>query len=412
MKSSRVLGFAFTLLTIAAATATATADHAMFSESHSKLANYSTDVTNYQEESTQQQNVFFFWRIMEWLSDKDWKKFGLGPVLAYVVGFTLVTLPLEFIIRYKAQELSDSKRFIVYNTESRTRLEARAKTEEKVELKNQIRLALINLIGPPAIINGIFSWWLMTKLLDSSKVTIYPGGSSPASWDWKIFLVSFFFLQLTGDFFLYWGHRIQHEYDFLWKLHSVHHTLDSPTPIGTLYIDPIDATLQGALPMMLAIIIVQPDLFTTYLYIALRVGENAVNHYGIDSWIFDILTLKCLPFRASVAHHDSHHKLSKHAMGAKNYGENFWIWDYVFGTWKDYSAIHVVAETNVANNDDKNYNNNNDNDNVVVKRTTDKQVDIDNNYSNNSSNSNNEEDDIVKPRRRGRPSSKSPSKRK
>ena len=105
------------------------------------------------------------------------------------------------------------------------------------------------------------------------------------------------------------GHRIQHEIPFLWEhCHKVHHTLDSPTPVGTLYIDAIDATLQGGLPMMLAMLIVRPDLFTTYLYIALRVGENAVNHSGIDNPIINFITLKSFPFRASVAHHDSHHK--------------------------------------------------------------------------------------------------------
>ncbi len=102
-------------------------------------------------------------------------------------------------------------------------------------------------------------------------------------------------------------------------------------------------------------------------------------------------------------------------MGAKNYGENFWIFDYVFGTLKDYSAIHVVSETNAANNEDKNYSINN-NENIVVKNATDKQVDNDNNNknnnTNNNNNNNNEEVDIVKPRQRGRPSSKSPSKRK
>ena len=43
---------------------------------------------------------------------------------------------------------------------------------------------------------------------------------------------------------LYWGHRIQHEIPALWKLHAMHHGLETPTPMGTIFIDPIDATLQ------------------------------------------------------------------------------------------------------------------------------------------------------------------------
>lgn len=139
------------------------------------------------------------------------------------------------------------------------------------------------------------------------QIDTFPGGS--AGWDWTVAVISFIKLQLIGDFFLYWGHRIQHEIPFLWEhCHKVHHSLDSPTPVGTLYIDAIDATLQGGLPMMLAILLVRPDLFTMYLYIALRVGENAFNHSGIDNPIINIITLKFLPLRASIAHHDSHHK--------------------------------------------------------------------------------------------------------
>lgn len=42
--------------------------------------------------------------------------------------------------------------------------------------------------------------------------------------------------------------------------------------------------------------------------------------------------LQALPFRASVAHHDAHHKYSSHPHNAKNYAESFWIWDAMFNT--------------------------------------------------------------------------------
>lgn len=29
---------------------------------------------------------------------------------------------------------------------------------------------------------------------------------------------------LGGDFLMYWGHRLQHHNDFLWRFHSIHHT--------------------------------------------------------------------------------------------------------------------------------------------------------------------------------------------
>ena len=29
---------------------------------------------------------------------------------------------------------------------------------------------------------------------------------------------------ILSDFFIYWGHRLQHKVDFLWRFHSIHHT--------------------------------------------------------------------------------------------------------------------------------------------------------------------------------------------
>ena len=40
--------------------------------------------------------------------------------------------------------------------------------------------------------------------------------------------------------------------------------------------------LQGALPLLAAACIVRPHLVVFYAYIALRVGENVVNHTGLD----------------------------------------------------------------------------------------------------------------------------------
>lgn len=31
---------------------------------------------------------------------------------------------------------------------------------------------------------------------------------------------------VVSDFLIYWGHRLQHRYDFLWRFHKVHHTAE------------------------------------------------------------------------------------------------------------------------------------------------------------------------------------------
>lgn len=50
--------------------------------------------------------------------------------------------------------------------------------------------------------------------------------------------------------------------------------------------------LQGSLPMLVAAVLVRPAPAIMYLFFAARLGENAVNHSGLDSWLVDVLTLK------------------------------------------------------------------------------------------------------------------------
>jgi hypothetical protein len=49
---------------------------------------------------------------------------------------------------------------------------------------------------------------------------------------------------------------------------------------------------QGSLPILLAAVLVRPAPVLLYLFIAARLGENAVNHSGLDSTLIDVLTLK------------------------------------------------------------------------------------------------------------------------
>jgi sterol desaturase/sphingolipid hydroxylase (fatty acid hydroxylase superfamily) len=137
---------------------------------------------------------------------------------------------------------------------------------------------------------------------------------------------------VLNDFFLYWGHRIQHESRFLWQFHAVHHRFRTPRPLTTANIHPIDATLQGGLPIVISAIICQPHPWLLYTFLFLRTSENVMNHCGSDAWWVSALKSSWLPLRAGVDHHDRHHFVSNHAKQATNYGESFIMWDWMFGT--------------------------------------------------------------------------------
>jgi hypothetical protein len=49
---------------------------------------------------------------------------------------------------------------------------------------------------------------------------------------------------------------------------------------------------QGSLPILLAAVAVRPAPLLLYLFVAGRVGENVLNHSGLDSRLVDVITLK------------------------------------------------------------------------------------------------------------------------
>ena len=183
------------------------------------------------------------------------------------------------------------------------------------------------MLGPGAVLNSILSAVLMPYL-----ITI-PVTEMPTVPSLHVFCLQFVSCYVLGDFGLYLGHRIQHENEFLWrKFHSVHHRLKTPTAVSTIYIDPVDMLLQASLPMLLATVTVQAHPLVFLFYSFARVAENTFNHSGLDSPWVRFITLKFLPLRASVRHHDEHHRYSGYSGNAKNYGEGLWIWDSLLGT--------------------------------------------------------------------------------
>jgi sterol desaturase/sphingolipid hydroxylase (fatty acid hydroxylase superfamily) len=244
----------------------------------------------------------------------------VGPVICYILGYSIPTVALELAIRTRW-----AKDKFITHIKGADRAVAIQKTQEKIPFVKQLKCVLMQLFGPTAIFNGIFGYYAFTKLKAGETYPMLPSLSTG--------ILQVFALQLMGDFFLYWGHRIQHEIPYLWKnFHSLHHTLDTPTPLGTIYIDSIDATLQGAFPILLSTAILRPHPLSAYIYTFLRLAENVVNHSGLESGLLNTVLLKFLPGRASVTHHDYHHKFSNYTGNAKNYAEFFWIWDYIFGT--------------------------------------------------------------------------------
>ena len=257
-----------------------------------------------------------------WLTH-PWLCWGILPIIAANIGYWIPALLLEALL---CSRWAQSSRLIQRGESGRHN----ASQEERLtvaSLKRQYSQAFWVLLGPTALLNGALSAVIMPILCGTPQSTLPSLGE---------FLLHFVLLQLIGDFGLYVGHRIQHEVPFLWRnFHALHHSFKTPTPATTLYIDSTDATLQAGLPIVLAAACVRPHPLTGNVYILLRIAENVCNHSGLDDGLVDLITLKFLPGRARIMHHDLHHRFGgtqKDGANAKNYGENFYLWDWAFGT--------------------------------------------------------------------------------
>ena len=255
--------------------------------------------------------------------------YGLGPMLSYSLTYLTMACFLEFLT---AQPFMD--KYMIRYSASVSRSTALEKTRKVASFSAQLSNVLSNLFGIGGLISGAVIY-VVAFIIGGleAPITLLPPSASEAVM--QVIITEFF-----GDFLLYWGHRIQHDIAYLYEIsHSFHHTLETPTPLGTGYVKTLDGILQHALPVAILMVTVRPHPLTLYFYIICRISESVWNHSGIDHQIVDIITLKFLPLRAPIAHHDAHHKYSSYSKNAKNFGECFWIWDYAFGTYSAYRNV-------------------------------------------------------------------------
>jgi sterol desaturase/sphingolipid hydroxylase (fatty acid hydroxylase superfamily) len=256
---------------------------------------------------------------VNWI-ENYWLCWGVGPFVAATSAFIIAVVVFESIVRseiFLFTHFSDNHK--------KSRQDLIRSVHEKVNFKRQLFDSMSLILGPIAWLNFVVLALTLHYFIPEVN-TFYPTLNE--------FIIHFIILLLIADFFLYWGHRIQHTNKWLWdNLHTYHHRITTPTPISTLCINSWDATLQGGMPFIIAAAIIKPKPLTLYIFIFLRICENVINHSGLNSTVINIITLRILPLRAPISHHDSHHKYSNFQNShGKNFGESFIIWDWMFNT--------------------------------------------------------------------------------
>lgn len=195
---------------------------------------------------------------------------------------------------------------------------------EWLRSRGDLRVDLAHLL-----ISGVFTIQLLT-------VPITLGAVVAASWlarlvggtfwptDWSLW-VQLPLALVFGEFFLYWIHRLTHEFDLLWRFHAMHHSAPRLYFLNAVRFHPVDIALSSFSPLI-PLIIVGADgrliaLFGLFSAVhGLFQHANLVLKLGPLNWFFSMAEL----------HRWHHSRLERESN--TNYGQNLIVWDIIFGT--------------------------------------------------------------------------------
>ena len=130
---------------------------------------------------------------------------------------------------------------------------------------------------------------------------------------------------LLSDFFVYWGHRLQHRIPFLWRFHSIHHSAEHLDWLAAHREHPLDTVYTMGLINLPAFLLGFP-LETLAGLIAFR-GIWAI-------YIHSNVRLPIGPLRWFVGAPELHHWHHDRASDAGNYANISPLMDLAFGTYR------------------------------------------------------------------------------
>lgn len=132
-------------------------------------------------------------------------------------------------------------------------------------------------------------------------------------------------LMIMGDIYYYWVHRLSHRVPFLWKFHSVHHSIEDMDWIAAHRTHPVDTAITNSGAIILAILF---DFSTLALFIfsiqfswhSLLKHSNMKIGWGPLRWLYLTPTF-----------HHWHHANVQEAYD-RNFAAQLPVLDLIFGT--------------------------------------------------------------------------------
>jgi sterol desaturase/sphingolipid hydroxylase (fatty acid hydroxylase superfamily) len=188
------------------------------------------------------------------------------------------------------------------------------------EIKTDLGFMTIVQLAFPPLMGFVFTYALIepARALNLPISALWPHG-------WPIWLQALLMI-LTVDFLRYWLHRFAHQNDTLWRLHSVHHSVEQMYWLNTARFHLIEKALQMTLDSLPFLLMgVEPTVLALY-YVAYATNGffqhcNIELRYGFLNYIV-----------GSAETHRWHHSRIPRESNA-NYGNTVIVWDLLFGTW-------------------------------------------------------------------------------
>jgi len=262
-----------------------------------------------------------------------WLCWGVGPALVVF----LVFIPINLLFDWLAVQPWMKPYLLTYTRNEDRPALVKAVQRDSVSWWDQLeRTCWIN--GLMMILSTVLSRYLFDMVV---------GEVSHPLPSLRQFFSHFMIIILISEFITYWTHRWCHENEWMWKnIHREHHLITTPTSLSTSYTTSEDGSLTAGLPLTIACLAVRPHP-VTFLVIVGHLGMSAVvSHNGMECWWINLLTLRFLnPLHAPICHHDSHHRFGGRMGACMNYGSHIVLWDWVFGTLSDKSALTKLQKS-------------------------------------------------------------------
>jgi len=177
-------------------------------------------------------------------------------------------------------------------------------------------------IGQYLLWAGIVLWVL--NYFESYLTSIIPNSFQLAIKN-QPYLLQVFAVLFLSDFLIYWGHRLQHNVDFLWRFHKVHHSAEHLDWLAAHREHPIDSIYTIGLINLPAFIMGFP----------LESIAGVVAFRGIWAiYIHSNVRLPIGPLRILIGAPELHHWHHDLDRRAGNYANISPIMDVIFGTYK------------------------------------------------------------------------------